>query len=84
MWYKTKDGLMLLGNLQTKQLQRPWACRNNEDDMIKWQSLIEIPPQLPITLDAIQILTLAYKALLDFGLDFLRLCLIAGYLFITL
>lgn len=38
MWHKTKDGLILFGQFTDRHLQCPWACRNNEGDMIKWQS----------------------------------------------
>lgn len=69
MWHKTKDGLILFGQFTDKHLQCPWACRNNEGDMIKWQSLLDIIPQLLITLDLIQILSMAYEALLDLILD---------------
>lgn len=51
MCYKSKDGLILFGQFTDQTSPMPLACRNNEGDVIKWQSLLEIIPQLPITLD---------------------------------
>lgn len=62
-------GWYCLGNLQTNIFSAHGPVGITKEIWLNGSPLLDIIPQLLITLDLIQILSMAYEALLDLSLD---------------